>query len=109
MRKFRLLNQQGYHGIYKGQIYKENFIAGDVSVLKLTEEYPKDWEEVFDEPKPLHKDTDLGYFSLEIMKSLISIAPYLKKDTSKTANSDFAANCIGLAEELIKQLDAKSK
>lgn len=70
----------------------------DLSIRK------NDWQEVIEtEPKQLHKDTDLGYFSLEIMKSLIS-SPKITVSKEVT-NSVFISQCIELAKELIKQLD----
>jgi hypothetical protein len=57
---------------------------------------------------PLHKDEDLGYMTLEIIKSVISISPYQKKDPN-TTNEMFVKDCISLAKELIKQLDEERK
>ena len=75
MRRFRLLKQEGYNTLYKGEIYDDSFIPGHVSVFELSRKYPEDWYEVFDEPKQLHKDTDLGYFAGLAMQGLISNAP----------------------------------
>ena len=65
------------------------------------------YDPIKDKPKPLHKDTDLGYFSIEIIKAAMQ-SPNVKSSQNETPKS-FIGFCIGLAEELIKQLDEKIK
>ena len=70
------------------------------------------WQEVFDHiglptPKPLHKDTDLGYFAGLAMRGLLSDSS-LSYQTSDWAEK-LSMDSIKAAKELIKQLDlAKS-
>lgn len=115
MRRFRFVgNPDEYrwkiNPVY-GKIYDlDNFIKS--MGLNVSKEYFndlgnfKDFQEVFDEPKPPHKDTDLGYYSFEIMKSFIS-SPNATF-SNQVSNSIFVSHCIELAKELIKQLDAES-
>lgn len=57
MRKFRLLNREGYSDEYvTGCVYAENYKAsvGMHEIKNLVEMFPKDWEEeFFDENDPL--------------------------------------------------------
>ena len=50
MRKFKLLTEYGYPKMSKGKIYAENETPGNDSdtVMKMAENYPDEWEEVFD-------------------------------------------------------------
>jgi hypothetical protein len=107
MRKFRFI---GDPNEWDGDCEKDKFYAAtyipkgwhyDVATCALN--FPDDWEEVFDEPKKLHKETDLGYFSFELMKAMIN-SPELT--TSDDADMEsFVSYYVSLAKELIKQLD----
>ena len=48
MRRFRLVNQEGYNTVIKGIVYDE-----DVLERGLVQRYPEDWEEVFEVVAPL--------------------------------------------------------
>ena len=47
MRRLRLLIQEGYDTLIKGGIYDEDHLG------ELAQEWPEDWEEVFEEVAPL--------------------------------------------------------
>ena len=50
MRKFKLLVAEGYLGMSKGKVYMENEApgTGSATVKVMVQNYPDDWEEVFD-------------------------------------------------------------
>lgn len=50
MKKYKLVNGNGYSHFIKGKTYNEDVVLGsrEVSVKQLVEEYPNDWEEVTD-------------------------------------------------------------
>ena len=113
MRKFRFVGHPDnysrwgklpiFNMVFDEKSHAEYYGNGAESAWKILENMP-DWQEVFEEPiKTLHKDTDLGYYSFEIMKSLIS-SPKITVSKEVT-NSVFISQCIELAKELIKQLD----
>lgn len=88
-----------------GKIYDGDFMwtyKGEIAgnpLQKWWNEEPEngDWQEVFDEPKPLHKDTDLGYYAgLAMLGAITRGIPLSGKE------------CIDAAKELIKQLDSLS-
>jgi hypothetical protein len=107
MRKFRFI---GDPIEWDGDLKKNKVYEG---VYKLTEKshnvfdavnfYPNDWQEVFDEPKKLHKDTDLGYFAGLAMQGYISSPVPGLKDLYDTG--EIIRRSIFFAKELIKQLD----
>ena len=120
MRKYKLITDQGYSELEKGQEHYENFVAADLRVKELVELYPEDWVEVTGQPIPtLHKDTDLGYFVGLAMGSLLNMIS--TKEGAKIYFEISGANnpelvhklveehlcmfSIELAQELIKQLD----
>lgn len=101
MRKFRFVGDPSdYLGVEKNKVYCENHMQKDwdVNVSKLFELYPEDWQEVITElqtePKPLHKDTDLGYFTIK----------YLQMQGVSKGNPDIVWAIIQ-AKKLIEQLD----
>jgi hypothetical protein len=106
MRKFRLLTQEGYYGLNKGEVYPENYQSkdGGLSVGELVRIYKSEWEEVFSDEQPeklpLHKDTDLGYFSGVILAAFTSSPNHnnIRFDT-------LVERSIELAKGLIAQLD----
>ena len=75
MRRFRFIGDpKEYSGDFqKEAIYDYSVLGASVSNIEMNvewlfNEYTEDWQEVFDNDggtiiKPLHKDTDLGYFS----------------------------------------------
>jgi len=81
-----------YDGTHKGYNVDDDFESSPI------EEWPKneggqDWEEVT-EQKPLHKDTDLGYF----------VIMYLQMQGVSKGNPDIVW-AIRQAEKLINKLD----
>ena len=104
MRKFRLINSDGYNFSEKGKIYRGIEFLGRKQVFDLVEKYPEDWQEVFDEhTKPLHKDTDLGHFAGVVLRGIL--ADRKKDDYPKGLDK----TAINIAKELIKQLDEETK
>ena len=92
MRKFRFIGDSEEWG----NVFEKN----KVYYLPTSSiNFPEDWQEVFDEPKKLHKDTDLGYFAGLALHGLLANS----KNYDSTVNFSIAA--IKAAKELIKQLD----
>jgi predicted RNA-binding protein YlqC (UPF0109 family) len=60
-RKFRLLDETGYHVLKKGNIYLESFNSGYCIVLELVSSYPEDWEEVKEDQPTLESLTTQIY------------------------------------------------
>lgn len=104
-----------YNGNHKGYCEKDSFESEELQYW--IDCFTNDWQEVTDEqtangildfghvPKydvnpTLHKDTDLGYYMLELLKIRMSnrIHPFSKFD-------DDVSDSIDKAKELIKQLD----
>jgi hypothetical protein len=92
-----------------GKIYDPSHLGEGrkLPVLEYAKDFPNDWQAVFDEPKPLLKDTDLGYFSIEIIKAIFQSTP-VRQGENKSGN-EFVTDCINLAKELIKQLEEETK
>lgn len=110
MRRFRLLTDGEYVGCVKDQVFYECEKISDTgrTVKYYQEMYPEDWQEVFDNPKQLHKDTDLGYFAGLAMQGQFSqVDKYLEAYGDEWVNP-FIENSITLAKQLIKQLDKES-
>lgn len=103
--KYRFIGETTF-GLINGFEYPFDFICNGFKVQELSRLYPSEWELV--KEKPLHKDTDLGYFAIEIIKSAISISPFQKPNPEST-NELFISYAIGLAQELIKQLNEETK
>jgi hypothetical protein len=116
MRKFRFVGDPKTYGWDNkpvvGEIYdathKGYCVEDDFESLPI-EEWPKneggqDWEEVTEtepEPKPLHKDTDLGYFAGLAMQGIL--ANHSGRDSVYIER--VVSDSIDCAKELIKQLD----
>jgi hypothetical protein len=120
MRKFRFIGDDlnVYSDYFHvGSIYDADYKDGHwKKVSELAQLNSQDWEEVFEDknieipvlganktliyerPKNLHKDTDLGYFAGVILQGLVSSSRPI----------DFK-DLIQLAKELIKQLDQEAK
>ena len=62
---------------------------------------------MMDKIKPLHKDTDLGYFAGLVIKGLLS-NPKIGTDEKEASFEPFVKYCIELSKEMIKQLDQES-
>jgi spermidine/putrescine-binding protein len=123
MRKFRFIGDPGDWGcdLQKNKIYSADMIVTngyddefgyDWVVLRCAENNPEDWEEVFDKPKKLHKDTDLGYFSGLALQAILSnpntagqIRAVYGNVTAEKADEIVSKKAITIAKELIKQLD----
>ena len=113
MRKFRFIGDPEDYDIWKikpvvNQVYDWELFKKNHGTLKDRDidcfYEDEDWEEVIDNPKPLHKDTDLGYFAGVAMQSI------LLSDSYKSASARTKVeNAIFLAKELIKQLDQEAK
>ena len=126
MRKFRFIGDDlnVYSDYFHvGSIYDADYKDGPwKKVSELAQLYSQDWEEVFEyknieipvlganktliyeSPKNLHKDTDLGYFAGVAMQSI------LLSDSYKSASARTKAeNAVFLAKELIRQLDQDAK
>ena len=54
MRKFKLVREEGYPGMSKGKVYRENESpgTGKATVKQMVENSPYGWEEVFDTITP---------------------------------------------------------
>lgn len=93
-----------FNDIYDQEKHAEYYGSGANSAWRILDDH-EDWQEVFDEPKPLHKDTDLGMFTLGIINGTIS--NQLMVDSMSDQSRQFLVeNAILLAKELIKQLDS---
>jgi len=107
MRKFRFIGDpKEWDGkLEKNKIYDGTFTPQDwkYNVAEGSFYFTEDWEEVFDEPKKLHKDTDLGYFSFELMKAMINSPEITTSDDADMET--FVGYYVSMAKELIKQLD----
>lgn len=113
MRKFKIKNGTDVYRLFghtAGEVYELDQIdsSGDIW-LKTDNKYrswcysPDEVEEVFEEPnKPLHKDTDLGYFAGLAMQVMLANTNVYEKENG-------CKNSIEWAKELIKQLDEQSK
>ena len=79
-----------YPGTHKGYYIENDFESRPIELW--FNDFPEDWEEVTEvetvTKKPLHKDTDLGYFAGLMV-----------------ANGAMVEDAIYKAKELIKQLD----
>lgn len=124
MRRFRFVGDpSGYNwkiSPIKGEVYdfdrfkKSHGDCYSVEVFECFHSY-EDWQEVFDEPqvfnrvhfneKPLHKDTDLGYFAGLTMAAIIKSGDL--RFGSNAQEITFTA--FNLAKEIIKQLDKETK
>lgn len=121
MRKFKFIGDQygvleegntDYAGYVIGEVYDYDSFAPDCDFNLLTshyvKEYPKDWQEVFEEEKvqvtTLHKDTDLGYFAGLAMQAMIS-----RSDQNSGWSEGETSQCIYIAKELINQLNKETK
>lgn len=114
MRKFKYIgnNLDGFNPMFeKNVIYNEDFSlgVGYSNVGRIVQRYPHDWEEVFGEqvdppkkvePTTLHKDTDLGIYTLELLKIRMSSREHPFSNFDEDVNDS-----IQKAKELIKQLD----
>ena len=106
MRKFRFIGDpEDYNNdVIFGEIYLENYQPNKWPLSVIGYFGLPEWEEVIEKPKPLHKDTDLGYFAGVAMQSI------LLSDSYKSASARTKVeNAIFLAKELIKQLDQEAK
>jgi hypothetical protein len=106
MRKFRFIGDpEDYNNdVIFGEIYLENYQPKKWPLSVIGYFGLPEWEEVIEKPKPLHKDTDLGYFAGVAMQSI------LLSDSYKSASARTKVeNAIFLAKELIKQLDQEAK
>ena len=104
MRKFRFIGDPSeWDGDFeKDKIYAETFIpkGWNYNIVEGALNFPDDWEEVFDEPKKLHKDTDLGYFAGLALQAI------LINDKNFGTDTDFQIEiAIHKAQKLIQQLD----
>jgi hypothetical protein len=110
MRKFRFIGEpvNSYYLLEKNSIYNANTIVTDGhddefgygwDVLRYAEENPEDWEEI----KPLHKDTDLGYFAGVAMQGILQDSNWI------TNPIEAAKRAVEYSKELIKQLDQEAK
>ena len=104
MRKFRFIGdpEEWDNVVEKNKVYDCTFIPKEYShydIATYSFNFPEDWQEVFDEPKKLHKDTDLGYFAGVALHGLLANS----KNYDSTVNFSIAA--IKAAKELIQQLD----
>ena len=101
MRKFRFIGEEWDNVFEKNKVYDGTFIPKELhyDVATYSFKFPEDWQEVFDEPKKLHKDTDLGYFAGLALHGLLANS----KNYDSTVNFSIAA--IETAKELIQQLD----
>jgi hypothetical protein len=104
MRKFRFIGDpKEWDGkLEKNKIYDGAFTPQDwkCNVAEGSFYFPEDWEEVYDEPKRLHKDTDLGYFAGLALQAIINQPEYYGAKTI-----DQVRKSIEKAKEIIKQLD----
>lgn len=93
MRKFKLLTEDGYPKMSKGKIYAENETPGNSSttVMKMAENYPDEWEEVF--------DTILPTTESEKSKFVIS---YMSRDGLIVLNNIIEADNFQEAIDIIK-------
>jgi hypothetical protein len=100
MRKFKFIGDpKDYNNdVIFGEIYLENYKpnGGPLSVIGYFG--LPEWEEVIEKVKPLHKDTDLGYFAGLAMGGMLSSRSLLN-------DNQLCFESIKLAKELIKQLD----
>lgn len=109
MRKFRFVGHPDnysrweklpiFNMVFDEKSHAEYYGIGAESAWKILENMP-DWQEVFDNPKPLHKDTDLGYFAGLAMQGLCSNKRFLDAPFDEISELS-----ISQAKELIKQLD----
>lgn len=103
MRRFRFVGDtEKYYWLDNGGEYDVTFNdeGRQYSVGRLAKTYPEDWIEI-DQPKPLHKDTDLGYFAGLAMAAIIKSGDL--RFGSNAQEITFTA--FNLADELIKQLN----
>lgn len=106
MRRFRLKKGAVTDGFLKpvkhGVVYYQDYFLNKGGNLIQEGIF---WQEVFEpQPKPLHKDTDLGAFSAMFVASLINDPASLKMQTEHSC--EYRAKwAIAQARELIKQLD----
>lgn len=93
-----------YRELKEGEVYDEDFtpLGSDFSVIQLVGDWPEDWEEVFDEPKKLHKDTDLGYFA---GLAMIGYLANSNADVVRMDQEEIAEYCVNHAQALIEALD----
>lgn len=107
-----------------GSVYSEDHVGWtdpngiEVTVGATAMQCPGDWREMIKSPEaverilerlrtipsplePLHKDTDLGAFSIEIMKGILS-----NPNLDFATRTDIVSHSTYLAQELIKQLCA---
>lgn len=124
MRRFRFVGDpSGYRwnvDLVKNEVYDgDRELNGFMSLEKTLKAVKdrcnddsmlKDWQEVFDDPtKPLHKDTDLGYFAgLAMQAQFTQMDKYLEEYDHGWIDP-FIRNSIILAKEIIKQLDKEVK
>jgi hypothetical protein len=108
MRKFRFVGDpteyetKQYGQAFKvGEIYDPNYIGVGCyfPVKEYTKDNPHDWQPVFEEPKPLLKDTDLGYFAGLAMQSILHDPNWI------TDPKDAAKRSVEYAKALIEELN----
>lgn len=126
MRRFRLLRwEKAYGPLEQNGVYDSELIPEGWSetIEETAKRFPNEWQEVFDiepvkgkpftdipkvEPKTIHKDTDLGYFSGLAMQSLLSNQAMID-NVEKPSIDWLKKTSIIIAQELIKQLDEQTK
>lgn len=91
MRKFKLLTEDGYPKMSQGKIYAENETPSGNTVMEMVENYPDDWEEVFDTITP----------ATESEKSKFVIS-YISKDGLIVLNNIIEAGSFQEAIDIIK-------
>ena len=92
MRRFRLLAGD-YINLVRGEVYSENYVTPntDIPVLECVENYPNEWEEVFDTITP----------TTESEKSKFAIS-YISKDGLIVLNNIIEADSFQEAIDIIK-------
>lgn len=107
-KEYRWENPPVYFKAYDFNQFKKDFGFGaDLEIFNELQN-SEDFREVFDDPKPLHKDTDLGYFAGLAMQALVSnnFSPTGYQNGSR---EDLMEEATRIAKELIKQLDQEFK
>jgi len=107
MRKFRFIGDpEDYNNdVIFNEIYLENYQPKKWPLSVIGYFGLPEWEEVIEKPKPLHKDTDLGYFAgLFLQSDVIKRSLYTDE-----YDDERCTLAINLARELIRQLDEETK
>jgi hypothetical protein len=105
MRKFRFIGDpEDYNNdVIFGEIYLENYQPNKWPLSVIGYFGLPEWEEVIEKPKPLHKDTDLGYFAGLIFQGMM-----INSNWGGTFIS-MSIDAVNAAKQLIKQLDQQAK